>query len=393
MTKQILTLLLLFALTIGFLPHAKAEDSDNEEPKITFTKVNDHFWVLHGGYGLGANVGMSVGEDGILLVDAMNINRGQQLIDAIRTISDKPIKYVINTHQHRDHRGGNEDLVKIGATIVYPDYLKYTSGATTRYQGAKRDIQFSGQMSIKFNGDIFDLYHVKSHTWNDVIVKARKQNILFTGDNHATNWGPNIGVRGKRSMKDVFDLSLSLSDDSTVVVPGHIKLADKNHLIAYENKAQEWFSYVLTQAKLGKTTEQIAKSSKVTALMKWFHGGEYPDWLTEDRLLARVEYTKLAEENNPLALTEQQILPYTGFYQLEDGSQVELFNDGDELYAFKEETLTAFLLPRSKSHFDFSGWTEKERFDFEFDEHNKPVKLTFSVNGKVEFSATKVNKK
>ena len=380
---------IVWLIALSFSPLSNAADSPS--PKITFTKVNEQFWVLHGGNGLGANVGMSVGEDGILLVDAMNINSGQLLIDAIRTISDKPIKFVINTHQHRDHRGGNEALVKAGATIVYPDYLKYASGSSTRYQGAEREIQFSNQMSIKFNGDIFDLYHIKSHTWNDVIVKARKQNILFTGDNHATSWGPNIGVRGKRSVKDVFDLSLSLSDDKTVVVPGHTKLADKNHLIAYESKVQEWFSYVLSQTQQGKSAEQIAKSSKVTALMKWFHGGEHPSWLTEERLIARVGYTQFAVENNPLPLTEQQILPYTGFYQLEDGSMVELFNDGDELYAFKAETLTAFLLPRSKSHFDFSGWNEKERFDFEFDKHNKPVKLTFSVNGKVEFTATKVN--
>lgn len=78
---------IVWLIALSFSPLSNAADSPS--PKITFTKVNEQFWVLHGGNGLGANVGMSVGEDGILLVDAMNINSGQLLIDAIRTISDK----------------------------------------------------------------------------------------------------------------------------------------------------------------------------------------------------------------------------------------------------------------------------------------------------------------
>jgi glyoxylase-like metal-dependent hydrolase (beta-lactamase superfamily II) len=388
MFQHLSKILLLCLLTLCFSSNGNAEQSPS--PKITFTKINDQFWVLHGGNGLGANVGMSIGKDGILLVDAMNINSGKLLIEAIRTISDKPIKFVINTHQHGDHRGGNEELVKIGATVVYPDYLKYASGPSTRYQGAEREIQFTDRMSIKFNDDIFDLYHIKSHTWNDVIVKVREQNILFTGDNHATSWGPNIGVRGKRSVADVFDLSLSLSDDKTLVVPGHTELADRKHLIAYEQKVQQWFNYILSESSSGKSAQEIAKTKPVTAMMEWFHGGSYPDWLTEERLIARVGYTVFAQEKNPLELTEKELQPYLGFYQLDDGSQVELFNKGDELYAFKSETLTAFLLPRSKSQFDFSGWNEQEKFDFEFDKNDQATKLTFSVNGKVEFTAKRI---
>lgn len=386
--KQAFKFGLVFFFWVAMVPSLLAKEA--AKPKITFTQVNDHFWVLHGGNGLGANVGMSVGKDGILLIDAMNINSGPMLIEAIRSISDKPVIYVINTHQHGDHRGGNESLVEIGATIVYPDYLKYLSGSSTRYIGAKREIQFKDKMSIKFNGDVFDLFHIKSHTWNDVIVKVRGDNILFTGDNHATSWGPNIGARGMRSINDVFNLSLSLSNDKTLVVPGHTALADKKHLIAYEQKVQQWFKYILAETKSGKSINQIAKSEKILGLMEWFHGGTYPEWLTEERLIARVSYTIFAEEKDTIKLTQADLQPYIGFYQLKDGSQVEVFNDNDELYAFKKETLTAFLLPRSKSHFDFSGWNEQERFDFELDSNGIATELSFSVNGKVDFTATKV---
>ena len=165
---KILSLSLLFAGMILGSTVSLAE----EGPKITTTKINDNFWVLHGGNGLGANVGMSIGEDGIVLIDSMNVGKGKLLIEEIRKISDKPIKYVINTHDHKDHRGGNEDFVALGATIIYPDYLKYTG-----YQGASRDIQFKDKMTFSANGEIFTLYHVKSHTWNDVIVHMKNNNV------------------------------------------------------------------------------------------------------------------------------------------------------------------------------------------------------------------------
>lgn len=389
MVKQITQLITLLIIVFSFTATAQQKEEPTK-PQITYTKINDSFWVLHGGNGLGANVGMSVGKDGILLVDAMNINSGKILLEAIRTISDKPIKFVINTHQHRDHRGGNEALVEAGATIIYPNYLKYLFGSTTKYEGAQRDIQFKDKMTIKFNDEIFELFHVKSHTWNDVIVKARNNNVLFTGDNHATSWGPNIGVRGLRSVKDVFSLSLALSDDKTVVVPGHTKLADRNHLIEYKKRVYQWFDYILSESKKGKSIEQIAESKTVNDLMVWFHGGKYPEWLKPDRLLARVEYTLLADESGVLNLTKKQLLNYEGIYQLADGSSVKIFSQGDELYAFKKDAFFVFLMARSDSHFDFHGWNEQERLDFSYDSKRNITELTFSINGKVEFTATKI---
>jgi glyoxylase-like metal-dependent hydrolase (beta-lactamase superfamily II) len=379
---RIITFLLTLISLSSFLTQVKAAAPQQKKPEITSTKINDSFWVLHGGNGLGANVGMSVGNEGILLIDAMNINSGQLLLKAIRAISDKPIKFVINTHQHRDHRGGNEALVEVGATIIYPDYLKYLFGPSTQYDGAKRELQFKGQMTLKFNDEIFELFHIKSHTWNDVIVKARHNNLLFTGDNHATSWGPNIGVRGLRSIKDVFSLSLALSDDKTVVVPGHTKLADRNHLIEYKKRVYQWFDYVLTESGKGKSIQQIAESKTISDLIKWFHGGENPSWLTTERLLARVEYTLLADEKGVVSLPEKQLKNYLGVYQLKDGSMVEIVNQGEELYAYKRDTFFVFLMARSPTHFDFNGWNEQERIDFQFDGTSHAKALTFKVNGK-----------
>jgi len=363
--------------------------AEDEEPKITFSKINENFWVLHGGNGLGANVGLSVGDDGILLIDAMNLGKDKLLLKAIRSVSDKPIKYVINTHQHRDHSGGNEALVAQGATIIYPDYIKYTD-----YEGANQEIQFKNKLSLKFNGENFELYHVKSHTWNDVIIHMRNTNAVFTGDNHATSWGPNIGVRGEKSHRNVFDLVLSLSDDKTLVVPGHTALADLEHVRQYDKKTQEWFDYIRSSYKKGMSAESIAKSPRIVSLFTWFHGGKFPTWLSEANQIIRVKNSILLEGDKTIELPLEKIKNYLGFYQLKDGSSVEIINHNKELYVFKDNAFMAHLLARTRSHFDIVGWTDDEELNFSFDKNGNPNQLNYLVNGNLKFIANKIaNKK
>jgi len=355
-----------------------------EEPKITTTKINDNFWVLHGGNGLGANVGMSIGEDGIVLIDSMNVGKGKLLIEEIRKISDKPIKYVINTHDHRDHRGGNEDFVAIGATIIYPDYLKHTG-----YQGASRDIQFKDKMTFSANGEVFTLYHVKSHTWNDVIVHMKNNNAVFTGDNHATSWGPNIGVMGYQGHRVIFDLVLDLANEDTLVVPGHKALADLNHIKAFDAKTKEWFQHVKTLNNAGMSSEEIVNHKKTVALLTWFHGGKFPDWLRPDRQLARVQGTILADASNLYEMSTNQLQSYLGNYLLSDGSKVTVFADDTGAFAEKDQTFMANLLIKSPSKFDFNGWDEKEHLTFELNKQGQVKNLSFNVNGVEQFTAVK----
>ncbi len=386
MNKHSFTSLLAILVGISFMLNIVSA-ADKEDPQITFSKINNNFWVLHGGNGLGANVGMSIGKDGILLIDSMNISKGQMLIKAIRSISDKPIKYVINTHQHGDHRGGNEDLVALGATVIYPNFLKYA----TRYEGATREIQFQDKLTLKFNDEVFELYHVKSHTWNDAIVHLKNNNAVFTGDNHATSWGPNIGARGMRSHREVFDLVLSLTNEKTLVVPGHTELADLEHVQQYDAKTKEWFNHILNLHNQGQSAEAILKTQKVTDLLSWFHGGELVDWLTEERRLARITATITSDESNSLALSSKELEKYVGNYFLEDGNKIELFIHKGELYANRKHRYTVHLLAQSKTNFNFSGWDEKERFEFILDKQGNSKSLTFKVKGKAEFSASKSN--
>lgn len=375
---------ILSGLVIVLATLSSAISVASEKFQITPKKINDNFWVLHGGNGLGANVGMSIGDDGIILIDSMNIGKGQLLIEAIRKISDKPIKYVINTHDHRDHRGGNDDLVALGATVIYPDHLKYTP-----YEGASRDIQFSEKMSFKANGEVFTLYHVKSHTWNDVIVHMKNNNAVFTGDNHATTWGPNIGVMGYQGHRIIFDLILAIANEDTLIVPGHIELADLEHIKAFDKKTKEWFDHIIASDKAGISAEEIVSHKKTVEMLTWFHGGEFPEWLKPERQLARVQVTMLADVSNTYDMNINDLQAYLGDYLLADGSKVSIFADDTGVFAEKEQTFMAHLLIKSPTKFDFNGWDEKEHLKFTLTEQGQVEALSFMVNGAEKFTALK----
>ena len=383
MSKQNIAAVIIFisTLIVSFFSFMVSA-ADNKQVDIVINQVKDNFWVLHGGDGLGANVGVSVGDDGIILIDAMNQGIGTQLIKTIRKISNKPIKYVINTHHHGDHNGGNPELVAAGATVIYPNYLKYTP-----YQGVNRDIQFKGNMTFKANNEVFTLYHVKSHTWNDVIVHLANDNVIFTGDNHATNWGPNVGVLGYLGHRKIMDLIISLSDDKTLIVPGHKELADLTQLKQYDNKTKQWFEQILSLHQQGLSPEEIAKNDKVSALFRWFHQGVFPKWLSQQGYIDRILATTMMDMSSNILLSARQQNKYLGKYQLLDGSIIEITAENNSLFAYKKDDFMVNLLPKSKSVLAFNGWTAQEQFRFEFNQTGQVTSLSFQVNGKVQFTA------
>lgn len=349
---------------------------------ITTTQINERLWVFHGGNGLGANAGVYIDNDYIVVIDAMNQQSGQRLINAIRKLSNKPIKYVINTHQHKDHRGGNEAFVKEGATIIYPNYLPYLIGEYTEYAGAERELQFNDRYQLNTATEQFDLYHVKSHTWNDVIVKLDNSNVIFTGDNHATNWGPSIGVLGLWSHRSIIGLLNELGDDNTAIVPGHVDITDISHVRTYRKKVDEWLTHVTALNDEGKTAKEISEHPKSIALLTWFHGGKYPDWLPTERLIPRINWAIKVKQASYPTLTTQQQQNYIGDYRFADDSLLKIFSDGTHLYAFHKDDFMSLMIPKDNHQFTFLGWGETEGLSFKMTKQNKPLEVTFSEDDK-----------
>jgi cyclase len=212
----------------------------------------------------GANAGIIVGRDGILVVDTLiSAKEARKFIKDIRAVSDKPIKYVVNTHMHLDHTFGNCEFAKLGANIISStagkrEMISYAEPAlkmASAYGLSEQDMEgtaicypvvtFDKKMEIDLGGSRVELIHPgHSHTEGSIIVSMPDRKVLFAGDILFTNYHPNLKHADIEGWVKALEFLAAM--DFTVLVPGHGPLSGKkdiedmkNYLVLYDKKAKE----------------------------------------------------------------------------------------------------------------------------------------------------------
>jgi len=196
----------------------------------------------------GANAGIIIGEDGTLVVDTLISSKAAAgFIDAIRKVTDKPVKYVVNTHGHLDHAFGNSEFVKIGATVVAHedsrDYLEKSGEEVLNNPGAygisKDDlagtiieypsITFRDAMKIDLGGRIVELLYLgPSHSPGSIVVYLPDERVLFTGDILFTDSHPFLGEGDLDGWLNALDSAKAL--DALIIIPGHGPVSDSGNI-------------------------------------------------------------------------------------------------------------------------------------------------------------------
>jgi glyoxylase-like metal-dependent hydrolase (beta-lactamase superfamily II) len=222
--------------------------------------------------GRGGNVGISSGEDGLYIIDDQLRPVTGQLLETIRKISSKPIRFVINTHYHADHTGGNEAIGKSGALIIAHDNIhqrmkteqvsNFMKNTTPPYNKAALPVvTFNDRVSLHFNGETATAYHVAhGHTDGDSIIHFPNSNVIHMGDMYFNGLYPYVDLDAGGSiqgMVEAAELALSLADDTTRIIPGHGPLAITEDLTAYRDYLVEAIANVQTLINEGKSLEQI----------------------------------------------------------------------------------------------------------------------------------------
>jgi glyoxylase-like metal-dependent hydrolase (beta-lactamase superfamily II) len=220
-----------------------------QENKVEFStfQLSDTIYMLRG---RGGNVGISSGEDGLYIIDDQVQPVTSQLLQAIGKISDKPIRFVINTHYHADHTGGNETIGKSGALIIAHDNIHkrmtteqvsiFMKNTTPPYaKDALPVLTFNDQISLHFNGETATVYHVAhGHTDGDSIIHFPASNVIHMGDMYFNTLYPYVDLDAGGSIQGMVhaaDLALSLADDATRIIPGHGPLAVTEDLRTYRD--------------------------------------------------------------------------------------------------------------------------------------------------------------
>jgi glyoxylase-like metal-dependent hydrolase (beta-lactamase superfamily II) len=251
----------LKVLGILWMLFASTQSTANNA-ELTTLKLNDNLYVILGGNGQGSHVGLSVDEKSIVLIDTMLAKSKEKLLKAIGSISKKPVKYIINTHNHFDHIGGNPMFSKLGATIVLPE--------STNIDHAVEHLVFENKLSLNHGDEQIELQHVASHSDSDVIIFLKTSNVVFMGDVFATGWYPALFYGGIASQNKAIDRVLSWADDNTKIVPGHGEISTKSDLLAYKKTSMLWVDRIMALHSKGMALEDIIKDEKLIKIRAMF---------------------------------------------------------------------------------------------------------------------------
>jgi cyclase len=234
----------LTLLALLFLPAlALTQDFDNIE--ITTIPVRDNIYVMQGS---GGNIGVSIGADGVLIIDDQFAPLSNKIAAAIAELSDQSVTFVVNSHFHYDHSDGNENFGRAGAYIVAQDNARRRMESTQVLAGSGRvqeayddvglpKITFFDDMRFYFNGNTIELVNSgPGHTDGDAQVYFREANVIHTGDMFVRYRMPFIDQANGGTMDGMIDAVMKIADlidDDTIIIPGHGELSDRDDLLDY----------------------------------------------------------------------------------------------------------------------------------------------------------------
>lgn len=275
-------------LGIFIAPAVLAQDFD----KVTIEDT-DLGGGIHMITGQGGNIGLSVGADGVFLIDDQYAPLTEKIMAAIKKLTAEPVEFVINTHWHGDHTGGNENLGKAGAIIVAHDNVRVRMSSEQFNKvfdrktppspaGALPVVTFAQGVTFHWNGEEMSVFHVQNaHTDGDAVIHFKNANVVHTGDVFFNGRYPFIDVDSGGSVKGMIaavDRILGMINDQTKVIPGHGPLGGKKALQAYRDMLTDVSGKVESMLASGKTPEEIKASKPGQAYdAAWGTGWMKPD--------------------------------------------------------------------------------------------------------------------
>jgi cyclase len=267
---------LLLPLFVAFLGFAQEQRVDWDKIQVKVQKVSGNVYLLQG---LGGNIGAFVSDEGVALIDCEEVQLGPRIEAALKTLSDKPVKYVLNTHWHGDHTGGNAYFGKT-AIIIAHDNVRRKMAAShdpriTDLNLSLPAITFFDQLTLHMlGGEIHAVHFEHGHTDGDAVIFFPQANVVMTGDNF-TNFDPphfppidadNDGSGGPQGSIAVAEYILSHTPDDVKIIPGHGGLAGKSELTKYLAVLKDTAAALQAGIAQGKTLDQLKQEN---VLAKW----------------------------------------------------------------------------------------------------------------------------
>ncbi len=299
LSKIIFSATLLFS----FLTVYSQTDTGNKF-NTKLIKVNNKIYMLQG---KGGNIGLSFGNDGIFMIDDQYAEGIEQIQKDIKTISKNPIQFLVNTHFHGDHTGGNAVLAQQG-TIIFSQ-----ENVHARLQGMIAEekkkipqeilpvVTFSEDLTFHYNGEKIYVFHVhNAHTDGDAMVYFTDSNVLHTGDVFFNGKYPFIDTDNGGSIQGYIDgigKALLLINEDTKIIPGHGDVGTYKDLQKASYMLSIIYKRVTTHYINKKTEEEVAQMKDIT---KEFDDLGYGDGFISTEAFLRTVYKEVAKERSPI---------------------------------------------------------------------------------------------
>ena len=234
--------------------------------------------------GAGGNIGVSVGDDGIVLIDDQYAPLAPKIEAALRTITDRPVRFILNTHYHGDHTGGNEHFGKTAPIVAHENVRKRLASGTTargrttppRPAVALPVVTFNDTLTIHLNGEEVRAVHMPNgHTDGDSVIWFTRSNVVHMGDDFFNGMYPFIDVENGGSVRGLIanvEKVLATVSDDVKIIPGHGALSDKAGLRRFYEMLRGTLSAVENGIAAGQSLEQLQAKNILADWDEWGKG-------------------------------------------------------------------------------------------------------------------------
>ena len=284
--KKILIILsffhaLLYSQEEKYLKYNETIKQASENLTLRVEKIKDNLYMIEGlGAGMG-NIGLFVSDNGLIMIDNSFEIVEDLITSTIRDISPKPFKYILNTHHHYDHSDGNRAYGKMNIPIIsHKNVLERQKNASKAYGGIFKvlegfeapphedkelpTITFSEKITLHEGDEIINLYYFgPGHTDGESIIKFDKANVIHTGDSFIMYGLPFVDLIGGGSIKGFIknlDKIISISDQQTIIIPGHGPLSNVEKVRQFRNDLNEYYQKTLEGYNAGLSIKEISNS-------------------------------------------------------------------------------------------------------------------------------------
>ena len=287
---------------LGTAP-AWAHSQDKEAPtkEINSVQLTDSLYLLTGP---GGNIGVSIGPDGVIVIDDKFDRFGEAIINEIKSLTDHDIAYVINTHYHGDHTGANAKMKDVGATIVAHDNVRARMGTSFENTLWGRMIEatdpaqwptvtYSEGMNFYLNGESVKVVHTpNAHTDGDSIIYFKQADIVHMGDNYFKGMFPYVDVDSGGTLQGMIAAQTGVINnitDATRVIPGHGSMSNRAELIESRDRLQDILDRVKAAKDAGQDEDAIIADSVLSDY------AELASFIDEAGMV-KIAYRSLAKE-------------------------------------------------------------------------------------------------